>query len=211
MEVDKRSSANFFLLALYVLLYVVIPCGLILWGTTIAEKVAGAPQWAMGTTRLLLFFLVMPVHMIYLAIAINEWLPTKSIKALPYFIPFVLNALMHFLRYGNARAFLELWMLNSLPLFIGFQLCLIGGTMLLAKEKLSEDFQWDKVIFITILFSLFALPAGAIAYYGLQFHLAWSSSQVETIKSVLLYLISTIVIIVIHRRLLSKLYAKGEL
>ena len=211
MEVDKRSSTNGFVLALYVLVYVVIPCGLILWGTTIAEKVAGAPQWAMGTARLLLFFLVMPVHMIYLAIAINEWLPKENSKALVYFIPFVLKALMHLLRYGNVRAFLELWMLNSLPLFIGFQICLIGGTLLLAKEKLADDFQWDKVIVMTILFSLFALPAAAIAFYGLQFHLSWSTSQVETIKSVLLYLISTIVIVVIHRRLLSKLYAKGEL
>ena len=211
MEEETRSSTNFAIMAIYILLYVVIPCALILWGTSIAEEVAGAPRWAMGTSRLLLFFLVMPVHIIYLAIAINEWLPKKSTKALPYFIPFLLNSLLHFLRYGKVRAFLELWMLNSLPLFVGFQLCLIGGTALLFKEKIQEDFEWAKVAVFAILFSLFILPATAVGYYGLQFHLAWSRGDVETIKSVLIYIISTVIVITFHRRLLSKLYEKGEL
>ena len=208
---SNRSSINTALLALYITLYVLVPSALILWGTSIAEEVAGAPKWAMGTARLLLFFLVLPVHIIYLAIAINEWLPKENKGVLPYFIPFVLNALLHFLRYSDMRSFLELWMLNALPLFIGFQLCLIGGTTILFCEKIREDFEWAKVVVFGILFLLFAAPAGSIAYYGLQFHLAWSRGDVETIKSCLIYLVSTIIVVVVHRKLLAKLYEKGEL
>jgi len=207
-----RSTGNRFLLGLHVVLYVVVPSFLMFWSTTIDEAVACAPSWILGSARLALFFVVLPVHIIYLAIAINAWFPRRTPRALLAFVPFVVTVVTYVTAYGFDRGYFAVWLLNALPLFVGFQLCLVGGTTMLFLEKLDEaDDKGAKIAVFAFLFFLFFLPVAVVTYCGGRLHVVWAPDGREALKSCLIFACSILLVVGFHRRVLAKLYEQGEL
>ena len=170
----RRTGVNSAFLKLYFVVCVVAPTILLGWGTTLEESAGTAPGWMMGATRILLFFLVGPVYLVYIFIALKKCFPHENMRALLYVVPVGVTLGFHLLSYGDAVGWLKIWILSSIPLFVGYWICLLCGFAVLVRVKvLGKDsppiwLDWEAVSFALFLFAICAFPVVMVFAIGLS-------------------------------------------
>jgi len=204
-----------FLKVLFILLNFIFPAIIILWGSSEYGPLSSIPLLK-NIIFGLLFFLVFPVSIAYLIVSMNRVFPKKIRSALLFFLPHILNILIYLVRFGFSEGFLSLWMVQSLPLFLGYILALIIGFLLLfiGKMKESGTGNMDEIpgkVFLA-LFLILTFPACWLYMYitGIRFLTDWNTT-VQVSTAVGLFLVSIFMVFLFHFKLLAVLYKEGKL
>ena len=215
MSDTKRTSSNFFFLVVFVILNMILPAFFILWGS---GRFDPFPRWPFlgGAVRLLLFFFVYPVGITYFVISLKRFFPRETKKALWLFVPYFANLVVYALRLGFSAGFFSLWLFQTLPLFLGYMTCLLGGFVILIVMGW-RDLMQAKIGEIFLAFIL--ITAFSLAFLGplvFVFSMGWVMVQkmdlaLSAASTILMYLLSITMVILFHFPIIRRLYREGEL
>ena len=200
---------------LFIILNFLIPAILILWGSSEFGPFSGIPV-VKGMVFFLLFFLVLPVSVTYLIVSLNRVFPDKTGPALALFLPYIVNIVIYWIQSGFSAEFLTVWMIQSLPLFLGYILALILGFILLLKNRSGIIFQGGfsenvpGFLFALFLITVFFLSWLAMFFNGIRL-LVNGNAGMTVYSAVLMFTLSMLLVFLFHFRLLKLLYKEGKL
>jgi hypothetical protein len=199
-------KTNLWLFIPYILLALVIPTVVIFISLIVRDTYVWSRNWNTAV-KYIMFFVTLPVYLVYTFLILRRHFPKKIIKALFLFFPYLLGfAIYYFL---EDRGLLDFLVLNSLPFFLGINLLYLGGLLVLIvkntrQEPIKEIIK--KVIGTIIILGLIFLPVLYLFIVGINFNL--EKGGIVFLLGFFAIIISTAVS---HFPILKELYEEGKL
>jgi len=158
--------------------------------------------------RLALFFLVVPIYFIYMAILLGRFFPRAVLAALPTFLPVafgaatVLTGEQPFARLGPTLVGL------GLPLFVGFMsLLTMGVVVLIVRNARGQSDVVARVVTTSLLLVCGYVPVVYVA----ALHLAVGFREGRGPWSAVQFAISVALVVVFHLKPIRQLHREGAL
>jgi len=102
-------------------------------------------------------------------------------------------------------------LLDSIPLFTGIYLCLIIGLIIIFYQNpLKNDKLIAKIIVILILLTLILTPIIYFLIIGYNLTFTFSKSNTKEWIVIAKYIISIVLVIIFHYKVIIKLYKEGK-
>ncbi len=215
MKEQLRLRSVYFLKILFILINFIIPAVLILLGVSKYGPFMQIPLLK-SVTFILLFFLVLPVAITYLIVSLNRIFPENTRDSFLLFFPYILNILIYSVKFGFSQGFLYLWVINSLPLFLGYILTLLIGFYVLFRSKFRARYKnkLSEIIPLTI-FSLILIVVFVFSWYYMFItgtNIIYNIYiEVEALTGIIYFIFSILLVFIFHFPLLKILYKEGKL
>jgi hypothetical protein len=215
MSDQKRTTANYGLMVIFVCLNLIAPALVIVWVVARFGPFSHI-RWIQGSTNIGLIFFIFPISITYLIVSLKRVFPGNILNAMVFFIPYLVNFTLYAIKFGFSKGFFSIWALHSLPLFLGYMFCLIAGfiwligtgTGNLFKNSIREIlFAIPLILFFTGTFCFAWISMFLAGLNLLENQYPWSSP----VTAILFFLISILLVIGFHFPLLRKLYKEGLL
>ena len=193
----------------------IIPAILILWGGVQFGPVTDNPVVA-KILILTMFFLVFPVSITYLIVSLNKIFPGNLRGSIIFFVPYLVNLIIYLLKFGVSIGFLRVWIIQSLPLFLGYILALITGFLFIVIKGTGNLLQSSLYEIIAAVALILLLTGSFVTSWiymfltGKNFLLGWAEGVPEYMAFVY-FIFSIAMVFTFHYPLLKKLYKEGSL
>jgi hypothetical protein len=203
----RRGIASWLLLVLHFGCYVLLPSFAVIAAVNLARELEWSPLLA-GGMRLALFFLVVPIYFIYMAILLGRFFPRSALAALPTFLPVGFSAAAVF---SGPRSLDHLGLALvrlGLPLFVGFMSLLTMGVVVLIVRNARGQ---SDVVARVVTTSLLLLAGYGPVVYVAALHLAVGVREGRGLWFVAQFVISVALVVVFHLKPIRTLHGEGAL
>ena len=205
---DKQAMGKPYLVifSFYIILALIIPAGAIAANLIIRDAYVWSHNWN-GAVKIVMFFVTLPIYLIYTFLIIKRHFPKKIGKVLLLFLPYVFSLTIYYL--WSDLDLLDFLILNSLPFFLGINLLYFGGLMVLIVINTIGGSAGDiikRLIGTIIIISLIFFPVVHTLLVGIKFNL---ESGGWTLLLGFIFIIVTTAIS--HFPVLKDLYREGRL
>jgi len=202
-----RSGVNQALLAGHVALHAVIPGLMLMWGTTLGE---GWLYVTSGAARVILLLFALPIYLIYMILAARRFFPRSWWRALLAFAPLAVTAAEYLASHGGHHL-ARVWLLFSLPLFVGFAGLLVVGLLVLAVMNLAAAMEAPvaRIGAVLIIAALGAAPVVYVAALGYQLNVKYAAAGHD--RALVEYVAAIALVFFFHIYPLRSLYREGAL
>jgi len=200
----KKTKSWLFIL--YILLALVGPAVVIFANLYVRDAYVWSYSWN-GAVRIIMFFVTLPVYLVYTFLILKRHFPKKITKILLLFFPYFLSFVFYF--FWSDMGLLDFLILYCLPFFLGINLLyFVGLLVLIFQNTRGEAFREiiNKVIGTIIIMGLIFLPVLHSFTFGIKFNLE---------KGGVVFLIGFFAVIIMtaiaHFPVLKELYREGKL
>jgi hypothetical protein len=200
------GKAYYWIFSFYIILALIIPTGAVVANLIIRDAYIWSHNWN-GAVRIVMFFVTLPIYLIYTFLIIKRHFPKRITRALLLFLPYVFSVIIFY--FWSDLKILDFLILNSLPFFLGINSLYFGGLMvLIVKNTVGESFKEiiKRLIGTIIIISLIFFPVVHTLLVAIKFNL-----EIGGWMLLLGFIFIVITTIISHFPVLKELYKEGRL
>jgi hypothetical protein len=200
------GKAYYWIFSFYIILALIIPTGAVVANLIIRDTYVWSHNWN-GAVRIVMFFVTLPIYLIYTFLIIKRHFPKRITRALLLFLPYVFSVIIYY--FWSDLKILDFLILNSLPFFLGINSLYFGGLMvLIVKNTIGESFKEiiKRLIGTIIIISLIFFPVVHTLLVGIKFNL-----EIGGWMLLLGFIFIIITTAISHFPVLKELYKEGRL
>jgi len=215
MKNSDRLKILYAMKVLFILISFIIPAVMILWVSSSYSPFREIHVLS-NVPFILLFFLIIPVTVSYLIVSLNRIFPVTVRGAFLFFLPYMLNLFIYSLKFGFSEGFFHIWVIHSLPLFLGYILSLTVGFFILFRRRARAHLNkgilgglplifFSAVLILVFLFCWYCMFRSGINLI----HNVYSPGR--DLTAAVYFGFSIILVFLFHFPLLGILYKEGKL
>jgi hypothetical protein len=203
---ESISKAYYWIFSFYIILALIMPTGAIVTNLIIRDTYVWSHNWN-GAVRIVMFFVTLPIYLIYTFLIIKRHFPKRITKALLLFLPYLFSIIIYY--FWSDLNILDFLILNSLPFFLGINFLYFGGLMVLIvintiRESPREIIK--RLIGTIIIISLIFFPIVHTLLVGIRFNL-----EIGGWMLLLGFIFIIFTTAISHFPVLKELYKEGRL
>jgi hypothetical protein len=168
---QAKGKAYYWIFSFYIILALIIPTGAVVANLIIRDAYVWSHNWN-GAVRIVMFFVTLPIYLIYTFLIIKRHFPKKTARALLLFLPYVFSIIIYY--FWSDLSILDFLILNSLPFFLGINFLYLGGLIaLIVKNIIGEHCKEiiKKLIGTIVIISLMFFPVVHALLVGIKINL----------------------------------------
>ena len=118
------SKTSIWIFSFYIILALIMPAAAAAVNLMIRDAYIWSHNWN-AAVKIIMFFVTLPIYIIYTFLVLKRLFPRKIMKALLLFFPYILSVLIY--SFQEDLGPIDFFILNSLPFFLGINLLYFTG------------------------------------------------------------------------------------
>jgi hypothetical protein len=208
------SSTNKIFVAIYMILYLIMPAILLLISLGFTDYPIQVSGLA-GISRILFVLLSLPVYAVYASIILKALAQMASKWMLILLIPHIANLAWYAYNYQFSSDWLRIMIFDSIPMYVALNLCFFIGLLILIVMMSIYYTKEDGVLAVSgralgTLVLVIAIFTPTVFFFIVGWNIAQTYNPDNLSVGIFKYLFSILLVILSHYRIIYDLWSKGK-